>query len=384
MEIEAPTLKVENGWFTVSSDFSVAGEKKTLWFSAPDKYAAHFLPDRLDAFLVGLLPVAMLHGEDIRLKGEVSEKLLYNVNSYLIPILGKVNSAYRKIAVTADRTTCRSIDSNQQKGAATGFSGGVDSFCAIAEHLPLPDMPSYELQTLLFNNVGAVSSNVFAEKFNLLKSIAEDLKVEFIPIDSNLNALIEIPFHMSHSLRNAACALFLQGLYKNYYYASGYAYENIRLAKSTDISSTDAIALHLLSTENLDIISSGSQYSRVQKTEIISGLEVAKNMLNVCIAPNRIDNCSVCWKCCRTLFTLELLGKQQEFENVFDMKKWKHARSWYVSEFILNPKKKTFPTTLEIQALAREKHHRFSLREKIMGQVAARTPQQVWDRMKSQ
>ena len=382
MEIEAPTLKVENGWFTVSSDFSVAGEKKTLWFSAPDKYAAHFLPDRLDAFLVGLLPVAMLHGEDIRLKGEVSEKLLYNVNSSLFSIFDKIDSAFQKITVTADRIS-NTKDSPKKSGGATGFSGGIDSFCAIEEHLHTPSTPSFQLQHLLFNNVGAISSNVFIEKYKFFKPIVEVLNIDLIPINSNLGSLIETPFRLTHSLRNTACALFLQKLFKHFYYASGYSYEDIKVAPASHIACIDPVALHLLSTEKLDIIASGSQHTRVEKTNIVSQLDLSKTMLNVCIAPNRIDNCSVCWKCCRTLLTLELLGKEQEYIQVFDMKKWKHARSGYISEHVLNPKKNSDPLSTEIKNLAIQKHHIFSKKEKLFAHIAAITPQNIWNKIKN-
>lgn len=382
MDIEAPTFKLEDGWFFASSKFSIAGEIKTLWFSAPEVYAEHFIPNRLDAFLVGLLPVAMEHGENIRVRGDVSEKLLYNINSYLIPVLHKSNFIYKKISISADQTCSEKIE-KLSSGGATGFSGGIDSFCTIAEHMSLPETSSYQLKHLLFNNVGAISSNVFIEKFDALKSIEKHINLDLIPINSNLGSLVGIPFVLSHSLRNSACALFLQSLIKNYYYASAFTYDNINTKNISDIASLDPVILHLLSTENIEIVASGAQHSRVEKTSIVSDFSISKCMLNVCVAPNRISNCSVCWKCCRTLLTLELLGKIQEYKNAFDLSKWQKARFWFISEYVLNPKKTNDPFTVEIRILAKEKNHHFSLIEKLFAQVAAWTPQAFWNRIKN-
>jgi hypothetical protein len=381
MEVTAPTIKMKDGWFFASSDFSVKGEKRTLWFSMPEKYAEHFIPNRLDAFLVALLPVAMEHGEDIILEGEVSERLLYSVNSYLIPIISKVNSTFKNVSVTSDRTSYKAID-KKYHAAVTGFSGGIDSFCVIAEHIDLLKTPSHQLTHLIFNNVGAISANVFIEKYNYFKSVALDLELNLIPVDSNLGSVIDSPFGLSHSLRNSACALFLQSLFSHYYYASGIQYCDVRIFNAADIAYLDSVLLNLLSTENLDIVCSGAQYTRVEKTRIVSNFLPSRNFLNVCVAPNRIDNCSVCWKCCRTLLTLELLGKVQEYSHVFDLEKWQRVRSWYISEYLLNPKKNTDPLAREILNLAVEANHQFSVSERVLGQVAARMPQNLWNKLK--
>jgi hypothetical protein len=88
----------------------------------------------------------------------------------------------------------------------------------------------------------------------------------------------------------------------------------------------------LLSTETLECISTGSEFSRLEKTLKMSKVPDAHNWLNVCISPDVTTgkNCSVCPKCCRTLLTLEVLGITDEFKNVFNLDKWQRIRRRYV------------------------------------------------------
>ena len=43
----------------------------------------------------------------------------------------------------------------------------------------------------------------------------------------------------------------------------------------------------------------------------------------------------MCLKCCRTLFTCELLGVISKFSNVFSLDKYKKARNYYIVNWIL-------------------------------------------------
>src|SRR5690554_6654447 len=72
----------------------------TLWFSIPAKYENALVLDRYDAFLVGMLYPAMVYGEDIEVRGKVSERLLFNINTYVIPLLKAYSPLAQKIKVT--------------------------------------------------------------------------------------------------------------------------------------------------------------------------------------------------------------------------------------------------------------------------------------------
>jgi hypothetical protein len=118
--------------------------------------------------------------------------------------------------------------------------------------------------------------------------------------------------------------------------------------------------VHLLSTETLDCVSSGGQWSRVEKTGRVAGVPGAARWLNVCAsvaAGGR--NCSTCAKCCRTLFTLEMLGALDQFATAFDLAAWAKARNRYVSSQVLNSRDDS-PFTREIREHARAADYRFT------------------------
>ena len=74
---------------------------KDLWFSLPREHEGALCTTRLDAFLVGLLYPAMYSGEDVHLDGCVSEKLLDNINHYVVPLLQSFSSALKSVAIHA-------------------------------------------------------------------------------------------------------------------------------------------------------------------------------------------------------------------------------------------------------------------------------------------
>jgi len=95
----------------------------------------------------------------------------------------------------------------------------------------------------------------------------------------------------------------------------------------------DPILLPLLSTERLDLLSGVPALSRVAKTAIVAENPDARRMLDVCIAnaDKRMRlgkiNCSNCWKCVRTLLTLEALGQLDAFGEVFDLAYYRANRT---------------------------------------------------------
>ena len=97
---------------------------------------------------------------------------------------------------------------------------------------------------------------------------------------------------------------------------------------------SDTIALPLLSPETLDMVSSGSQYTRVEKTLKVAGIEESYRFLDVCTADSRITNCSSCFKCKRTMLTLEIAGALGRYSEVFDLDTYKKIRNLYIEEVL--------------------------------------------------
>ena len=66
--------------------------------------------------------------------------------------------------------------------------------------------------------------------------------------------------------------------------ASSFSYVNSKIIPgSKSITSTEPILIPFLSTENIEIILHGAQYSRLRKTNIISHNKLSYKYLDVCV-----------------------------------------------------------------------------------------------------
>lgn len=318
---------------SINVDSDKLGKQK-LWFSTSKSYEKYVAEDRYDAFLVGLLYPALVYGENIFIDGAVSSKLLFNINNYVIKLIKTFSPSCKLIKVEAKEV----IDSDYNgKGIGTGFSGGVDSFYTIYKHYEQESDPNYKINSMLFLNVGSHGSakdevktrEKFITRFNYLKAFPEELGLDFIAVDSNLHFFHPWGHQLTDTLTLTAGVLFLQKWYGKYYCASmGLSFKDV-FAKydkyfNFDIAILEIILLPLLSTESLEFIPDGSQVNRTEKTLEILNYEPVYRYLNVCVSGDETyKNCSVCGKCTRTLLTLSVAGKLNDFQNIFDIEKYK-------------------------------------------------------------
>jgi hypothetical protein len=342
---------------SVMVDSSKLGRKE-LWFSTPKIFGECLCKNRMDGFLVGMLFPAMQYGEDIHADGCVSEKLLFNINNYVVPLLMAFSPSCRSIKVSSGEVSSERFDCN---GVGTGFSAGVDSFCTIYDRLELERSPNYKVNSFLFLNVGshgwgesaemqALAKKKFSNRYDYLKKFPESLGLDFIPMDSNLHTFHPWGHQKTHTLTSVAGVLMLQARYRRYYYASsgvdyGDMLRNAREYRDVDVGEfCDPILLPLLSTESLEFVADGVQYTRIQKTLRIMNYKPVKKYLNVCInLTDTYKNCSVCAKCCRTLMTLTSAGIVDQFDDLFDIDKYnKKAKLRYLASQVLLEKKDPF------------------------------------------
>lgn len=330
--------------------------KEHLWFSVSREYAGWLAPETQDAFVVALLLVGMMDKEDIYAEGVMSEKLFYNLTTYYMRIITSAMPSLSRVRIIPDGLT--SAIHTDLRGVATGFSGGIDSFCVLADHL-LGSVPAgFKVTHLLFNNVGSHGEGgrrLFRERYNRILPLVMEFGLPSIAIDSNLSELLPLDFLSSHMPRNLAAALLLQKLIRRYYYASAYKYEDCFVGPTNSMGYSDPMAVHLLSTETTECISSGCQYSRVEKTMRVAEIQASHKYLDVCVNPAGGGNCSTCWKCARTLLTLEVLGRLEDYKMVFDLDKYRQVRNRYIAEIMSS----TDPLQREIVELAKERKYEF-------------------------
>lgn len=343
------------------------GRKKHLWYSVESRYGDCLTTDNLDPFVVGMLVPAMLAREDIHVEGPLSERLHWNLKHYYMRILSSVNPAFHPVRILADELSA-ARSGPRPAGVATGFSGGIDSFCVLADHFFDAVPPARKITHLIFNNVGSHGKGgqeLFIDRYERLLPCAHDMGLPFIRIDSNLDTFYRIGFEQTHTPRNVSAALSLQKVLGTYLYASGLKCEDCFIGPAPDSAYSDPFAVHWLSTETIDCISTGWQYSRVTKTVKVAQLEPSHRYLNVCISRHGKGNCALCEKCARTLVTLELLGKISLYEEAFPLEMYRSSRRRCLAKVL----SKRSPLTREILLLAKEKGYRFPWETRVLALV---------------
>lgn len=360
MKINKIKIADKNGYIICGSHVESAIGNETLWYSMPSSFG-NLLSNNSDAFLVGLLIPAMKNGEDIYINGDVSERLYYNISGGLQKLLKIVNPSLNFIKIHPENTICNRYESIS--GVATGFSGGIDSFCVLADHFYSEIPKQYKITHLLFNNVGSHGSGgekLFQLRYKRLAPIAELIGLPFIKINSNLDLFYErgLPFIQTHTLRNMSIALLLQGGIRRFMYASAYDYSKVFVGRTNCIGFCDNITLPMLSTENLDAFSVGSEYTRVEKTLRVVSVSDSYKTLDVCVnAHNNREytNCSKCSKCLRTIVTLEIAGYLEHYSFAFNLEVYRNKRKKFMAKLIGSHE----PLLKEIFQFAKERNYSF-------------------------
>lgn len=311
-----------------------------LWFCVSPQYR-DLLSGASDAAVAGLLLPAMAHGENIHVAGVLSAKLWHNLSGPYQMLMRKIIPWLRPISIHAENF-CGIKRIPSPTGVATGFSGGVDSYCTLVDY-HIADIPEgVKLTHLLFHNTGShghgeKGEKLFRNRYERLKPVAERFGLPFVQIDSNLDAFYDdvLGFELTNSIRNAAAALTLQGEIARYLYSSSDTYENLFVGPMENMAYCDPVTMPLLSTEQLEICSVGSEYTRAEKLLKIVDIPETRSCLDVCTRGDHAGNCSRCWKCLPTMLRLEMIGVLEKYSEVFDLNVYRRNRDKYLGEIIV-------------------------------------------------
>jgi hypothetical protein len=312
------------------------GDVGAVWFEVNESHGS-LVSDVGDAALVGLLVPAMAQGGELEVKGPISDRLVFNLGR-LQAVLRLVMPQLRPLQINVGSVVDDAA--SQAPGVATGFSAGVDSYAALADYHFGNPPPRFRLTHLLFNNVGAHwagGDETFHRRYERLRPIAERMGLPFVKVNSNLDAFYAgFTFESTHTFRNAAVALLLQRGIGTFLYASGYGYADTFVGEASSSNHSEAVTLPLMSTGAVSALSVGSEYSRVEKTLKLTSIPDTHDSLDVCFfehAGSRI-NCSICEKCLRTMFTLELAGALDKYSKCFDKVAYMQHRENYLADLL--------------------------------------------------
>ena len=359
MKIGKPKSTITAGETRLSAKVSFQGVEDECFYSVPAQFAGLADLSSSNAFLVGMLYPAMRYGENIEVEGTVSARLLFNLNEYLVPLMAECDSRLKRITITASATDDKG--SAAASAVGTGFSGGIDSFATIYEHFERPAPEGFKLTHLFFFNVGAhgipkkpgdmeTIERQFHARFDKFRGFPEEAGLPFVPVDSNVHKFHPWGHLEVATFATVSAVMFLQRGIRRYFLASsGHTYRQLWKflgdgGRPDAIERLNMMLLPWLSTESLDLVDDGNLYDRSQKTVLVANYPPARKYLNVCYGHDTLDtNCSVCPKCARTLLTLDILGKLDDFAGVFDIQKYKReVRRRLIAETIVQERKNLF------------------------------------------
>lgn len=321
----------------------------TLWYEADNKYCEYLCCERQDAMLVTLLTYAMHYGHDIICQAPVSGQLLYQIVQFYIPaMVDNLPQWHKNIKIIAHTTSEQLVNAG---AVGTAVSCGVDSFYSIYENLD-PIVPQMKLTHLVLLNAGGTGNSGdekpriwYNKKIDAILPYIEETGLEFVGMDTNINEIYnngDEGCHYSGVTRTLGCILALQKLFHIYHCPS--AYELKDMAFDDEPQKHELLNMICFSNENLLLLSSGMQLSRIDKVKEIAKYEPSYYYLNVC--NHGFDNCSNCEKCIRTMTELYANGCLELYSNVFNVEYYKSNFGLLMGRYIFDKSHNLFYTPI--------------------------------------
>ena len=310
MIIHPPEINEDGAWTRLSARVVAESSRlelpDQLWFAFSREVRPH-LSERAEGFAAACLPLAMALGEPIEIRGPLSPRLAFGIREYqrvlhawypqLLHLVEVSPSAY---AVAPGSGTGGNV--------GTAFSGGVDSFFTLWQHLPANEpIPGFRLAHALFVHgfdIPLADEATFPEACASYGPMLDRAGIRLVPAKTNARAFVQsISWDIAHGAALIGTALCLGQLFRRFYVPASMT------PTITMYWGSDYRLDHHLSTEATEILHDGAGFTRVEKTETIARWPETYDRLRVCWArPRALANCCRCPKCIRTMLTLDLAG----------------------------------------------------------------------------
>lgn len=309
MIIHPVEVTFNNGRVRIAASVSCQAQgiswPEQLWYELPRE-----LEDRLslraDGFLVALLLQAMSLGEDIRVEGAVSARLLRNLEIYQSVFSAWFPAALRPVGIVPrDFMAPPAIVGSPAVAAA--FSGGVDSTFTLLDHSGVDETDAaYRITHALFVHgfdIPLTAPEIYDAWAGRFRASLLPLGVELIEVRTNVRQFVDrLPWVWTHGSALGSVALMLEAMLTRFYIPASASYTDLEPWGSHPI--TDP----LMSTESMEIHHDGC-LPRVDKILRIADWPGSKSGLRVCWEhPDSSRNCCRCHNCVMTMIGLELAG----------------------------------------------------------------------------
>ncbi len=322
---------------------SLGDVEREVFFEVDAEFSNYLTYERGDAYLIGLLNLAMRERCDIYSEIPFTDELVHQIRTELIPVLVKYSpNLYAPKIIAELQPPVPPLDGRGKIG--TGCSCGIDSLYAI-KHLTESDTESIHLDYLLINNVGSFTSKGKTDNKRYIDNLSNAIKFskqyeyKLIVTDSNFATAFPQDHLKTHLYSSCFAVHMMSKLWGRYYYASTGCdlidYFDLHNNELYDAAKYDLIALPAFSTSTLRICNQGIGISRFEKTKDLADYEPAHNYLSVCLKLGK-GSCGYCPKCMRTMWILDALNKLDSFDKIFDIKHYKKNQSYYMKMLYRN------------------------------------------------
>jgi len=281
------------------------GSSRKLWYRVPSRFANN-LSETCNAFVVGMVLTAMRESSDLIVHGDVSSRLLENLEEFRAAWVSWRPERYSRIEIVADNEIDRR-SREKSNNTIVAFSGGVDaSFTAYRHVKGLCGRLKKDIKTGMFIhgfNIGLDRNDIYDKVADRAEMMLGSLDIELIRMATNYRDLGD-NFGDSHVAEIASCMLLFENSYSTGLIAGSQPYAEMTLPWGSN-----PITDRLLSSDRLEFIHDGAAYTRSEKIEVISDWQEALKYLWVCYQSDNLDkNCCKCEKCIRTILNFRALG----------------------------------------------------------------------------
>lgn len=290
--------------------------QSSVWFSTKDAVISL----RNEALLcLGLLP-ASKKARDLAVEGPIDARLFKSIPA-IQDIYGSWNPSFRRVDITGLKPENSPATSTGERGVASFFTGGLDSFYTLLKHRD-------EITHIIFIHgidVGLRDDVLRTQVSEMLHRVGKHFGVQTIELESNLRGYFE-DFDLDwgrHAFGPAliATAFLLSPQLRKVYLPSNYTYAELMPWGSHCLLDPK------FSTSDLEIVHDGCEATRVQKAAKVAESDIALQSLRVCFYNvHSAYNCGECEKCIRTMINFAAVGALQRlvtFPNQIDMRRVK-------------------------------------------------------------
>ena len=271
-------------------------------------------PPRLtaDPLVPTLLLLAMRRGEDLRLEGGASPRLLAATEAVQDLILGWDADVRRRRAIATPPQRRARIDAElrdplpRAAGVAAFFTAGVDSFYTVLRHLD-------EIDALVYVHgldVALENRGLRARVVRGIRRAADELGKPLLEVETDVRRFSDplIGWTAYNGTVLASVAHLLSPRFGTMYVPATLTAGRLRPL------GTHPHLDHLWSTEEVELVHDGMEAERLDKVRLRARSEAARRSLRVCWTnADGAYNCGHCEKCLRTMLALAAVGDPERF-----------------------------------------------------------------------